>query len=445
MNIAVKQSSYPGIKTVISTLPGDKSISHRAGIIGALTDNISVFTHFLFSEDCLNTLKILEALGVKIEKDVESQTVTVHGVGINGFKAASSELDCGNAGTGIRLLTGLLSGQPFKSVLTGDSSIQKRPMRRVIDPLTHMGAVINGQSLPGKHDIYPPLTISPSTGLKPISYTLPVASAQLKSALLFASLYSKDTTTIIEPEKCRDHTERMLQGFGADIQVNGTTISCSGKKALHNPFTNPILIPADLSSAAFFLVLGALLPSCELTLTGIGLNPTRTAFLKALQSMGANLSISNAKGENFEPYGDITIQSSSLKNIDIPHEDIPFLIDELPILSTAALFAEGTFRVRDAKELRVKESDRIATIGHLVTAFGGRFTEYEDGFDIQGPEKLNENVSIQSFGDHRIAMSGVIGALAGKGGTISDCDCIQTSFPSFISILNELGIPLNHG
>ncbi len=439
MNITITKKQ-PSISASVTTLPGDKSISHRAAIIGALSENTSVFTHFLFSEDCLNTVAVLEALGVRIERDPSTKTITVHGVGFHGFKEPTGVLDCGNAGTGIRLLTGFLSGQPFKTTITGDHSIQKRPMRRIIDPLTQMGAVITGAAIDGKTDVFPPLHIAPSQGIKAINYTLPVASAQIKSALLFASLYAQDRTEITEPEKCRDHTERMLQGFGADIHFNDKTVFCSGKKPLRNPFDHPIFIPADVSSAAFFLVLGALMPNAELTITGVGLNPTRIACLNVLQQMGASLSFSHAQGGHFEPYGDVTVKTSSLKNITINKDDIPFLIDEIPILSVAAVFSEGVFSVRHAKELRVKESDRIATIGALIKAMGGTFVEYEDGFDIHGNPGLKTQFTAASFGDHRIAMSGLIGAIIGGGGTMTDCACIQTSFPNFMDIVSSLGV-----
>ncbi len=441
MDISVQARSPREVNVVLSQIPGDKSLSHRAIILGSLAENESRFSGFLFAQDCIDTLENFRELGVQIADDPTQKTVTIQGRGL--YLSPSStpaHLDCGNSGTGIRLMMGALAGQHFELELTGDASIQKRPMRRVIDPLTKMGANITGAKRPGSADIFPPLTSHPVPTLQPLTYTLPVASAQVKSAILLASLYSKQPTTIHEPEPCRDHTERMLQWYGADITVNNRTITCSGANPLRNPHPELVMaIPADISSAAFFIVFGCILPNCTLTLTDIGLNPTRSRILDVLIKMGANIDIKPVQTPSIEPMGDLIIRSSVLTNIDVDPADIPIIIDELPILAIAALFAKGQFRVRQAKELRVKESDRIASIRDMITAFGGQITEYEDGFDISGPITAT-SATIVSNGDHRIAMSGIIGAYAsGLPAKIQSCDCINTSFPNFFDCLALLG------
>ena len=441
MNFKIKARYTTHLRKKIETIPGDKSISHRAVILGALSEGTSYFTHFLDSEDCLHTMAIFQAMGVPIVHSLAQNTLRVDGVGLKGLQQPEEILYVGNSGTSIRLLTGVLAGQKFDTQITGDESIQKRPMKRVINPLTEMGAKITGEAKENSEDIYPMLSVSGNQTLHGIHYTLPVASAQVKSAILLASLYSDTPTTITEPQACRDHSERMLKGFGADIQVNGKQVTCSGKKPLKNPNpTEPIHIPADISSAAFFVVLGAILQETKLSLTGIGINPTRTAILTVLQAMGAEINVSNKKGEQLEPYGDILIQKSALKNIKIPENFIPFLIDEIPILAIAALFGTGTLKITGAEELRVKESDRINGIVEMVTAMGGTIHAYKDGFELTGPTTFKD-FTVKSYGDHRIAMSAIIGAIAsGKAAVVEDCDCIYTSFPNFFDVLKELGI-----
>jgi len=425
-------------KASIANIPGDKSISHRAIIIGALSDNTSTFRNFLFSEDCLNTASIFSQLGVPIRLDETTRTVTVSGVGLGGLQAPSSDLDVGNSGTGIRLITGVLAAQSFQTVISGDASIEKRPMKRIVGPLSEMGASIEGRSLEGKPELFPPLTIHPVETLSSIEYELPVASAQVKSAILLASLYCEGATTIIEPEKCRDHTETMLAYFGADLQLEGKNIRCSGKSALSNPSSAPLFIPSDFSSAAFFIALGLIAQDVRFTLSGIGLNPTRSALLEVFQKMGANLQIKNLNTSQFEPFGDIEVQSSNLTNIEVPQDLIPFIIDEIPILAVVSLFAKGTLKIRNAKELRVKESDRIHTISEMIQAMGGNFKEFEDGFEIEGPCSIRP-FEAQSHGDHRIAMSAIIASTAAQvEATIYNCNCIKTSFPSFFEILASL-------
>lgn len=425
----------------ISDIPGDKSISHRAIIIGSLAENTSIFTRFLFAEDCINTAKTFQSLGVSIELDDQSKTVSIHGVGLKGLKQPDKTLDTGNSGTGIRLITGVLAGQAFNSKITGDHSIQKRPMKRIVAPLEQMGAKISGQTLPEKNDIYPELQITGQPLLSPLKYTLPVASAQVKSALLFASLYANGESEITEPKISRNHTEVMLKTYGASIRKEGQTWFCSGKNSLKNPSAIPHIIPADFSSASFFIVLGLLLPNTHWTLTHIGTNPTRTSLAKVLQSMGANIRITESESANIEPIGTIEIKTSNLKNITVPIEEIPFLIDEIPILAIAALFSEGELTISNAKELRVKESDRIAAIVESIRAMGGEITEREDGFTLKGNKGKIQPFRIHSKGDHRIAMSAIIASIAGQvPATIEDVACINTSFPNFFEILKSIGV-----
>lgn len=428
----------------INTIPGDKSLSHRAIILGALAEGTSSFSGFLTAEDCLNTLSIFQQLGATIVRNGTDVTVTggmLH-QGTYADQAAvfspKATLDVGNSGTGIRLITGVLAALPFDTVITGDASIQRRPMRRVIDPLSQMGAQITGQTVSGKTDVYPPLQIR-GTALKGISYTLPVASAQVKSCVLLASLFASGETVVIEPEATRDHTERMLAGYGAAIRREGNAIYCSGRKPLVAPQTT-IQIPADISSAAFLIVLGLITPHQGLRLTHVGMNPTRDAIVHVLRQMGARIEVSDLAGEDFEPHATLTVHPSELTNIDVDPAVIPFLIDEIPILAVAAMFARGTLRITGAKELRVKESDRIAGIARIASDVKGvTMTETEDGFTLSG-KAFGEGFEVDSHGDHRIAMSAIILAHgAAMSATIRDCACIQTSFPNFFKILAELG------
>lgn len=427
-------------QTIISDIPGDKSISHRAIIIGSLAENMSIFSRFLFAEDCVNTAKIFQSLGVPISLDAHSKTVTVKGVGLRGLTAPTHTLDVGNSGTGIRLITGVLSGQTFDSIITGDASIQKRPMKRITAPLKTMGAQITGQALEGKEDIFPPLTIHGNQKLLALNYTLPVASAQVKSALLFASLYAEGNSRLTEPKVSRNHTEVMLKTYGADLKKDHQTWVLSGKSPLKNPISTPHIIPADFSSASFFIVLGLLLQNTTWTLTHIGTNPTRTSLAKILKLMGASITIEENRTSNIEPFGTFTVQTSSLQNITVPVDEIPFLIDEIPILAIAALFGTGELKVTQAKELRVKESDRIASIVAIIKQMGGEITEQDDGFTLQGKNGKIRPFTVNSNGDHRIAMSAIIAAIAGNvEATIENIDCINTSFPNFFQILDSLG------
>jgi 3-phosphoshikimate 1-carboxyvinyltransferase len=422
---------------IISDIPGDKSISHRAVIIGSLATNNSRFKGFLCAEDCLNTAKIFEQLGVSVQVDISTKELHIQGVGLRGLKKPLGDLYVGNSGTGIRLIAGVLAGQSFSSVILGDHSIQKRPMSRIVDPLRLMGADIRGENQDGK--IYSPLKIQGQKTLQAIHYRLPMPSAQVKSALLLASLFAEGVTTIHEPIACRNHSEVMLKQFSADLHVEGEIISCSSKNSLENPFSSSIQIPSDFSSAAFFIVLALLQPNSELCLKHIGLNPTRSRLLDILRRMGADIRVENESNE-IESYGDIIVRSSQLHNVELREDDIAIVIDEIPILAVAGLFASGHLIVRHAEELRVKESDRIKSIVHLAQAFGASIEEFEDGFSLAGGIHPNQPI-IQTNYDHRIAMSAIIAAsIAGCTIELDSIDSIHTSFPNFMTCLQQLGI-----
>jgi 3-phosphoshikimate 1-carboxyvinyltransferase len=420
----------------INTIPGDKSISHRAIIIGSIASNTSKFSNFLMSEDCKNTISIFKHLGVSI--DTSNSTISVSGVGLKGLKAPKTRLNVGNSGTSIRLITGLLAVQNFNSIISGDTSIQARPMKRIITPLTQMGAKITG--IHNKNnDTCPPLTITAENSLNPITYTLPIASAQVKSALLLAGLFIPGKTTITEPTVCRNHTELMLKAYNAKISTQNTHINLEGNHELKNPFSKTIKIPSDFSSAAFFIVLGLIVPNLEITLKNIGINPTRAGLLDILKDMGAHINLNNQTND-IEPTADIHIKSSHLKNITIPISAIANIIDEIPILAVAAMFASGTMKLTNAKELRFKESDRIQKIVELVTQFGGSIIEHDDGFEINGGITPIKHIpTITTHYDHRIAMSAIIASIATKTSCeIDSLDCITTSFPNFLEIIKHL-------
>ena len=416
----------------ISNIPGDKSISHRSIILGSLASNGSMFTNFLFSEDCLNTIKIFQAMGVSIVVDPLHHRVKIKGSGLKGLKEPKNKLDVGNSGTSIRLISGILVAQSFESIISGDSSIEKRPMKRIIDPLTLMGASISGQST--KVDESPPLKISPVSSLKGIDYTLPVASAQVKSSILLAGLYAEGETTVHEPKKTRDHTENMFKAFNVPISRKDSSITISKPETLENPFDEPVVIPSDFSSSAFFIVLGLIQDKVKLSLSQIGINPTRAALIDVLKLMGADISIKNEQLK-LEPYADIDVSFSSLKNIVVDQSVIPFIIDEIPILAVAAMFGTGTLVIRGAKELRFKESDRIKKTVHLISQFGGTIIEKPDGFDLEGGFKPSAP-EIKTDFDHRIAMSAVVASLAlDQPVLIDDISCTTTSFPNFFDII----------
>ncbi len=408
------------------TVPGDKSISHRAVMFGALADADTHITGFLMGEDCLSTISCFKKMGVSI--DVSDKEVVVHGVGLHGLKAPTELLYTGNSGTTTRLLCGILAGQPFSCTLNGDASIQKRPMGRIIKPLREMGADISG-----KDGNLCPLDIHPAP-LHGIRYDMPVASAQLKSAILLAGLFADGPTTVIEPAPSRDHTERMLRGLGAQVVSNGTEITLTPPKALH---AVNVEVPGDISSAAYFLVAGLILPNSDIVIRNVGINPTRTGILDALEAMGANIERLNERG-TVEPICDLRVRSSHLHGTTISGDMIPRLIDEIPVLAVAAAFAEGETVIRDAQELKVKESNRIATMTTELSKTGADVQETDDGMIIRGGKPLH-GADFASYADHRVAMSMAVCALACEGdSSIDDPDCVAISYPTFFETLDAL-------
>lgn len=405
-------------------IPGDKSISHRSAIISSLAGNKVVIKNFLFSQDCINTLEVLEKLGVKIERLDDS--LIIDSKGIEGFKEPDDILYVGNSGTTIRLLSGVLSSTDFMAVLSGDKSINNRPMGRIIIPLSQMGAKIYGR----QNNTKAPLVIFGNKNLSGKSFKINISSAQIKSCLILAGLFAKGPTEIIQPEVSRDHTERMLEYFGADINYNG-------KNTIINPGVplkgKNIYIPGDISSAAYFIVAALILKGSHVLIKDVGINPTRSYFIEILKNMGSNIEIKNKRILNNEPIADIEANYSELKATVIESSYIPNIIDEIPILCVAAAFANGQTNISGAGELRYKESDRISTIASQLSKLGVDISEKEDGLIINGRSnlKIGEG-SMDSFGDHRIAMSIAILALRSKGVVkILNSECIDTSFPNF--------------
>lgn len=412
------------------SVPGDKSISHRALMLGGIADGLTTISGFLDSEDCLATLAALRALGVRIERPSARQ-VQVHGVGLQGLQGASAPLDMGNAGTAIRLSMGLLAGQAFDSTLIGDASLMRRPMERVAKPLRMMGAHI--ETLEGR----PPVRIRGGAPLRGIDYVLPVASAQVKSAILLAGLYGEGHTSVTEPAPTRDHTERMLRGFGIAVTREGARVHLEGGAPLR---ACPIAVPGDFSSAAFFLVAGALAAGEGLTLRGVGVNPTRTGLLELLQMMGAQLRIEPV-GEGPEPVADLHVRASALRGIRVPERLVPLSIDEFPVFFIAAAAAQGETLVTGASELRVKESDRLAAMAEGLTAVGIECELLPDGLRIQGGSIRGGRVD--SHGDHRIAMAFAVASLAASAPIeILDVANVATSFPGFPALARRAGIAL---
>lgn len=410
------------------TVPGDKSISHRAVMLGALAEGDTEITHFLNGADCLSTIDCFRRLGISIEKD--SRRILVHGRGLHGLSAPSSVLDCGNSGTTTRLISGILAGQTFSSHLTGDASIQKRPMGRIISPLRSMGASI--ESLRGNGCA--PLRIE-GRSLQGIHYDSPVASAQVKSCVLLAGLYANAVTSVTEPALSRNHTELMLRYFGGQVTAEGKTASVSPEPKLRG---GKVEVPGDISSAAYFLAAALLVPGSEVLLKHVGVNPTRDGILRVIRSMGGDVQLLNKTVSGGEPAADLLIRYGSLHGTDIGGDLIPTLIDELPILAVLAAFADGTTTIRDAGELRVKESDRLSILVESLTAMGADVTGTEDGMIIRGGRSLHGAV-IDSHLDHRIAMSFAVGALAADGETdILHADCVRISYPDFYRDLEQL-------
>ncbi|HWX67915.1 MAG TPA: 3-phosphoshikimate 1-carboxyvinyltransferase [Rhodanobacter sp.] len=412
-------------------VPGDKSVSHRALMLAAIAAGDSRICGFLEGEDTRATAAVLAQLGVRIDTPLAGERV-VHGVGLHGLRGSSQPLDCGNAGTAMRLLTGLLAGQAFDSTLVGDASLSKRPMRRVTDPLTMMGALID------TCDGLPPLHVHGGQPLLGIRYELPVASAQVKSALLLAGLYSAGETEIIEPHPTRDYTERMLAAFGWPIVFTPGRARLAGGHALH---AADVDVPADFSSAAFFLVAASIVPGSELQLPAVGLNPRRTGLLQALRLMGADITIEHQRESGGEPVGDLVVRYAPLHGVELPAALVPDMIDEFPALFIAAAVASGTTVIRGAAELRVKESDRIATMASGLRALGIVIEETPDGAIIHGG-RLGAG-SVQSHLDHRIAMSFAVAGLVSSGSVrINDCSHVATSFPGFLELANGCGFAL---
>ncbi|WP_303721264.1 3-phosphoshikimate 1-carboxyvinyltransferase [Malonomonas rubra] len=410
-------------------VPGDKSISHRAIMFASLAEGESRVRGLLRGEDCLSTLKAFQAMGVAVEEKGDDELI-IQGRGIGGLLEPEDVLDCGNSGTTMRLMSGILAAQPFYSVLTGDQYLRKRPMGRVIGPLTEMGAKILGRDGNKKA----PLTIE-GGGLQPIEYRSPVASAQVKSAILLAGMQVEGTTTVYEPHLSRDHSERMLRYFGAKVKSFDGGARVTGPVALHG---REVIVPGDISSAAFFLVAGLIVPGSELLLKNVGINPTRSGIIDILQQMGGSIKPLNQREVSGEPVADLLVKSSPLKGIEISGELVPRAIDEFPVVSVAAAFAEGETIIRDAKELRVKETDRIAAMCDTLGKLGAQIEPLEDGMRVIGGKPLTGGI-VNSFGDHRIAMSIAVAALCASGEVlIEDTGCTATSFPNFWELLNAI-------
>lgn len=410
------------------SIPGDKSISHRAIMFGAISEGITEITNFLQGADCLSTISCFQKMGITIEN--QSHQVLVHGKGLHGLSAPADILDVGNSGTTTRLISGILAGQPFPATLNGDASIQTRPMKRIMVPLSEMGADI--RSL--KENGCAPLTFHPAA-LRGISYTSPVASAQVKSCILLAGLYAEGKTSVTEPVLSRNHTELMLGAFGADIHTEDTTASIRPNPSLHGL---KIEVPGDISSAAYFIAAGLLVPNSEILIQNVGINPTRDGILKVAMAMGADIQKENMRMVSGEAVCDLLVRSSSLKGTTVGGELIPALIDEIPMIAVMAAFADGTTIIRDAAELKVKESNRIVTVVDNLKRMGADAEATEDGMIIHGGKELHA-CTFDSYLDHRIAMSFAVGALAlDKPSVMKDAECVNISYPNFYQELYRL-------
>ncbi|NBU63647.1 MAG: 3-phosphoshikimate 1-carboxyvinyltransferase [Chloroflexia bacterium] len=416
--------SVPQLRGIID-VPGDKSISHRAVMFNAIAEGTAHITHFLPGADCLSTIACLRAMGVQI--DHHGDTVAVHGVGLRGLREPSDVLDCGNSGTTLRLLTGLMAGQAGKyAVLTGDASLRSRPQRRIIDPLRALGAQLDGRN----NGALAPLSVRGAT-IHGGAYELPIASAQVKSALLLAALSGDDVLTLTGRTDGRDHTELMLAGMGIDIRTNGSTVTLSPPAHPVLPYAVSLRVPGDPSSAAFWWVAAAIHPNAEITTTGVGMNPTRIGALEVLKAMGAQITISNARTEGSEPVADVTVASSQLRAATIRGAIIPHLIDEIPVLAVAAAMANGQTVIADAQELKAKETDRIATVVAALQAMGVIADATDDGMLITGRGALS-GATLASHGDHRLAMAWAVASLVATGSTtIQGTDAVDVSYPGF--------------
>jgi len=411
-----------------TSFPGDKSISHRAIMLGSIARGKTRVKGFSNSVDCRSTLNAFLKLGVEIEEHSEGE-LTISGRGLKGLACARETIDVGNSGTTMRLISGILAGQDFSSTISGDEYLRNRPMRRIILPLRQMGAKISSPD-----DNHPPITIE-GRKLHSIDYHSPIASAQVKSCILLAGLYASGKTSVTEPSQSRDHTERMLKYLEASIEIKGRTVSIGGLSELE---ARAITIPGDISSAAFFMVACLLLKNSEMSIKGVGINPTRTGIIDVLKEMGADITIENVHEVCGEPVADLNVKSSTLRATNIGGELIPRVIDEIPVLALAATQAEGVTEISGAQELRVKESDRIGTVVSELTKMGASIEEKEDGMVISGGKRLVGS-SVNSFGDHRMAMALTIAGLIADGETtISGVECIDVSFPHFIDTLNRM-------
>lgn len=410
------------------TAPADKSITHRAIMMASLSEGESLIENYLPSDDCMRTLRAFEQLGIRTKKDANS--LIIYGAGLRGLKAPKEVIDSGNSGTTVRLLSGILAGNDFTSKIIGDVSLSKRPMKRIMEPLEMMGAKIsafNGN--------YLPMEIQGTRNLKAINYESPIASAQVKSCVLLAGIQTNGTTSFTEPVRSRDHTERMLLAAGADITISKFTVSVKGPCRIN---LKHITVPGDISSAAFFLVAGAVFPSAKIRLENVGINPTRDGIIEVLKKMNAKINVSNPSKASGEPVADITVESSKLEAVNIGADIIPRLIDEIPILVLAATQSRGTTVISGAKELRVKESDRLKTISNELNKMGSNIKEKDDGLIIEGPTPLN-GADVQTYDDHRIAMTLAIAGLIANGETrVSGVDCVDTSFPGFYNQIKRI-------
>ena len=408
-------------------LPGDKSISHRYGMLSAIAEGTSKLHNYSTGADCHSTLNCMESLGIAIERD--GTEITVHGKGLHGLKEYAGTLDAGNSGSTIRMLSGILAGQHFTSRIEGDESLARRPMARIMKPLAEMGATISARD-----GSYTPLVIDGGK-LNAIDYTSPVASAQVKSCILFAGLYADGVTTVRESIKTRDHSEIALEGFGAEIKVIGKNVSITGGKQLAG---RELTIPGDLSSAAFFLVAATMAKQARILITGVGLNPTRSALLDFLVGNGANIKIQDIRSDGGEIAGDLLVQNSKFKGGFVDRDLAAALIDELPVLAVLGATSENGFTVRDAAELRVKETDRIATVAENMRRMGIEISTFEDGFHVPGKQQF-KGAEVESFGDHRIAMAFAVAALSATGETtVKEAEAASVSFREFYDILNHL-------
>lgn len=412
------------------SVPGDKSVSHRSVMLGSLALGTTCVSNFLEGEDTRATAAAFRAMGVKIEAD-GSGGLQILGRGLHGLEAPNAPLDLGNSGTAMRLMAGVLCGQRFDSELTGDESLNSRPMGRIVDPLRQMGADIRAQA-----DGTAPLIIRGNQNLAGIRYDMPVASAQVKSALLFAGLYATGATSVTSPGVCRDHTERMLQGFGYPVRSDGAEITLEGG---HDLAARDVQVPSDVSSAAFFLVGASIAADSDLTLTGVGMNPTRAGVVNILQMMGAHIEVLNERDASGEPVADLRVRGSKLTGIDVPRTLVANAIDEFPAIFVAAACADGETRVTGARELRVKESDRIGAMADGLAALGASVIPLDDGMVVSGGA-LNGG-TVRSRGDHRIAMAlAMAGLRSSKPVVVEDCANVATSFPNFVELAESAGL-----